>query len=482
VAFHSAGKPMRRIPATVDCLRYPADPEERDTPLADLPSDGIAIAYLYEARFEGLTPNTAYQYTVEFCGETVENTFRTLTDDADAFTFVVFGDSHRQDVVAEKLLRHDPAFAINTGDMVDHDYYPEYTEYFSPTVDAMTQRLPMAVSRGNHEQRGKVFARLFGLDPDRMYYSFDYGNAHFVCLDSGLWRWPNADENIARMLDWAERDLKNSDKPWKIVFFHEPLFDMSYRRGRSLGRDRVVPVLRRTGVDLVMAGHAHNYQRYAPIYTPGENDAHPITFIVSAGASGRYLAMPRVARPHLAVRGAKSHYMVYEIEGDTLRARVVAFDGSELDEFVIRKMDGRLDRATVARAVPQEPFGVLNNALSWLRIPMAADKFEPGDIFEVPIEIKAASKALEYDFRPAPDSAHVVELVEPARGTVPAGGTAPVSVRLRAKVPIENSDRRKQLEPRVYLHCYYKAGGLEGVMSTTRIRTRKPKPPDGEDG
>lgn len=475
VAFHSAGEPVRRVPATVDCLRYPADPEDRDTALADLPPDGIAIAYLYEARLEGLTPNTTYQYTVDFCGETVESTFRTLTDDADAFTFVAFGDSQREDVVAGEIAPHQPAFLINTGDLVDRDYYPQYKEYFSPSVNAMTRRFPMAVSRGNHEQRGVVFAKLFGLDRDRMYYSFDYGNAHFVCLDSGLWRWPNPDENIARMLDWAERDLKQSSARWKIVFFHEPLFDMSYRRGGSWGRDRLMPVLRRTGVDLVMAGHAHNYQRYAPLYTPGENETHPITFVTSAGAGRAYLAMARVAVPHLAVRKATSHYMVYEIEGDTLRGRAIAVDGRELDRFAIRKIDSRLDRATVARAVPEEPFGVLVDALSWLRMPMSGDKFEVGDTFEVPIELKAASKALEYDIRPAPDCADVVELVEPARGTVPAGGTAKVSVKLRPKVPIEKTGRRRQLEPRVYLHCHYKYGDLAGVMSTTRIRTYDPE-------
>ncbi|MFW6159388.1 MAG: metallophosphoesterase [Planctomycetota bacterium] len=475
VTFRHPDGALRAVSATAAPLRYPAEPDDRDKPLADLSPEQIRTAYLYEAKLEGLTPDTRYKYTVEFGGETVESSFRTLTDDADAFTFVVFGDSQREDVVAGEIAPHQPAFLINTGDLVDHDYYPEYEQYFSPSVDAMTRRFPMAVSRGNHEQDAKVFAWLFGLDHERMYYSFDYGNAHFVCLDSGLWRWPNADENIARMLDWAERDLKQSSARWKIVFFHEPLFDMSYRRGGSWGRDRLMPVLRRTGVDLVMAGHAHNYQRYAPLYTPGENETHPITFITSAGASGAYLAMARVAVPHLAVRKATSHYMVYEIEGDTLRGRAIAVDGRELDRFVIRKIDGRLDRATVARAVPEEPFGALVDALSWLRIPMTADTFEPGDTFEVPIELRAEKKAIEYDMRVAPDCTDVVELVEPARGTVPAEGTAAVSVKLRAKVPIEKAGPRKQLEPQVYLHCHYTAGDLEGVMSTTRIRTYDPE-------
>jgi hypothetical protein len=95
------------------------------------------------------------------------------------------------------------------------------------------------------------------------YYSFNYANIHFVCLDSqtAIYRQTNG-----AMAQWLRADLADTIADWTIVFFHHP----PYTRGshNSEGetdliqmRQNIVPILESYGVDLVLAGHSHVYER-----------------------------------------------------------------------------------------------------------------------------------------------------------------------------------------------------------------------------
>ena len=93
------------------------------------------------------------------------------------------------------------------------------------------------------------------------YYSFDYGNMHFVCLNSETDLSPDG-----AMMTWLEADLAANDKEWIIAFWHRP----PYSRGSANSdmdsqqialRQNAVPLLERYGVDLVLTGHTHAYER-----------------------------------------------------------------------------------------------------------------------------------------------------------------------------------------------------------------------------
>ena len=93
------------------------------------------------------------------------------------------------------------------------------------------------------------------------YYSFDYGNMHFVCLNSEIDPSPDG-----AMMTWLAADLAANDKEWVIAFWHNPPYSKgsadSDEQRRSINlRRNAVPILERYGVDLVLTGHSHSYER-----------------------------------------------------------------------------------------------------------------------------------------------------------------------------------------------------------------------------
>lgn len=98
------------------------------------------------------------------------------------------------------------------------------------------------------------------------YYSFDYANAHFICLDS-----QDSDRNPnGPMMQWLKADLAATSRDWIIAYFHHPTYTKgthdSDRDADSAGRMNdmraiFLPVLEAGGVDLVLTGHSHVYER-----------------------------------------------------------------------------------------------------------------------------------------------------------------------------------------------------------------------------
>ena len=94
------------------------------------------------------------------------------------------------------------------------------------------------------------------------YYSFDYGNIHFVVLDSH-----DSDRSVgSSMLTWLEQDLAATTQDWIIAFWHHPPYskgghdsDLELRLVEM--RENVVPILDDYGVDLTLTGHSHDYER-----------------------------------------------------------------------------------------------------------------------------------------------------------------------------------------------------------------------------
>ena len=418
--------------------------------------------YLYRARLTGLKPGTMYRYVVISAGYRSAGTFRTFPDKPTPFSFIAYGDSRTQveihQAVVSRFPKHEPAFILHTGDLVGSGAFAEWQgQFFEPTANIIRE-IPLWPARGNHEGDAVALRRLFTFPDDKLYYSFDYANAHFVCLDSEM---PRADEMIA----WCEKDLAASKATWKFVFYHVPTYDVGRHRSQW-GRNDLLPIFRKHRVDFVLTGHSHSYQRFHPMFTKDENETHPITHIVTAGGGA---PMYRVEDdPHLAVGRAEYHYTVFRIDGDKLSCRVLTPDGEEIDAFQVTKTDGRPDAAYLAQALPESTFGELAAVIApFLRGLSLPEALTPEKAVSTTFKLGAGDFGMSYRILLEERAAEHYEM-KPVAGTVAAGQVADVTVSIRPKEQVEITVAG--VWPVLRLGCEYQIGGQRGKIYSSRLR------------
>ncbi len=157
---------------------------------------------------------------------------------------------------------------------------------------------------GNHDERRWTYFRIFDLPENaevggvasgtENYYSIDYSNIHFVMLDS------QASDRSAtgKMARWLKQDLAQNNKTWLVVAFHHPPYskgshdsdDDGDSRGRmSDMRENILPILEASGVDLVLSGHSHMYERsYLMDCAYGKSESFSSDNIVSSGVNDKH--------------------------------------------------------------------------------------------------------------------------------------------------------------------------------------------------
>ena len=96
------------------------------------------------------------------------------------------------------------------------------------------------------------------------YYSFDYGNIHFICLDSQT-TLANSSTSAPQTV-WLQSDLASTTATWIVAFFHHPIYSKGSHDSDSESqmvtmRQVYAPILEAGGVDLIFVGHSHNYER-----------------------------------------------------------------------------------------------------------------------------------------------------------------------------------------------------------------------------
>lgn len=208
-----------------------------------------------------------------------------------------------------------------------------------------------------------------------MYYSFDYGNVHFVSLNSELGSWIFT--NQSPLTDWLKADLQATVQPWKIVYFHQPPHskgshnsDNFWETNMVAMRQNIMPIVEAYGVDLVLSGHSHVYERsklmygfygWTWLYNPsfevdgrsgnealgeayhkslsGPNpNRGTIYAVVGNGAST--FAIPQLNHPMMEYGwGCDTCVgsLIVDVNRDTLRGHYLSSLGDMLDEFTIIK-------------------------------------------------------------------------------------------------------------------------------------------------
>lgn len=168
-------------------------------------------------------------------------------------------------------------FWITTGDNAYRSGSNEQFQagFFEP-YKTILRNTPVWPVYGNHDARRWVFFDIFSFPTNaesggiasgsEHFYSFDYANIHFVILDT-------QESDLAvdgKMLSWLKKDLAQTKQQWLIAFSHHPPYTKGSHdsdskrdsRGRLiLVRKNVLPILEAAGVDLVLSGHSHMYER-----------------------------------------------------------------------------------------------------------------------------------------------------------------------------------------------------------------------------
>jgi len=193
------------------------------------------------------------------------------------------------------------------------------------------------------------------------YYSFDYGNIHFICLDSPILANRVPDSN---MWIWLEEDLNANTQDWTVAFFSFPPYT-SY--GDWNMRNNALPLLESYGVDLVLSGHKHSYARsfllnghyglaesltHEMILDGGDGNAygdgayikpgpagtaHEGTVYVVVGTSGGLTNNTLPAGPAMYADMNIAGSMVLDVSGNQLDAVFIDSAGVVRDEFTIIK-------------------------------------------------------------------------------------------------------------------------------------------------
>ena len=261
---------------------------------------------------DGLVPDTTYQYCLQFGDARREYVnFRTAPAKGAAARIWVMGDGGTSLVDARAVRdayerrKLDPTLIL----MLGNNAYPDGTDaQFQQSVfDHFAPRLaetPFYSTRGNHARHADVYYQIH-VNPksgeaggvaseSEAYYSADHGPVHLVCLDSSGTRL----ETDGKMMAWLRRDLAAAQSPWVIAFCHHPPYsggshgsDNCADSGGRLCqlRERFIPVLEEFGVDLMLTGHSHAYERTGLIhghYGPSRTFA-PELHVVGEGAPGK---------------------------------------------------------------------------------------------------------------------------------------------------------------------------------------------------
>ncbi len=294
-----------------------------------------------------LAPDTLYYYR---CGDgaaewSARFSFRTapIAAPSGEIVFAVMGDSRNGPAtfarLAEAAHAIGPDFTLYTGDAVDNGTSPlQWMEWFEAAGD-LDSDAPLMPTLGNHEGNAALYFQQFDLPGNERWYSFDWGNVHVVCLDTeaGL---------AGEQESWLEADLAaaaaNPAITWKVVFFHQPPFSSGWGHGSNQRvREAWCPLFDTFGVNLVLSGHEHNYERSGPVnyslapaaLMPDWNDAR--CYVVTGG--GGAPLSPLGTSWWTEARGALFHWVEVRISGTILHLATHDLAGNTIDSLELTK-------------------------------------------------------------------------------------------------------------------------------------------------
>lgn len=311
----------------------------------------------------GLEPATEYVYRVgtwdgfdatagTFQGATLSEptTIRTgiPKGDRSPYSFVMAGDSRSgNDEITAMMpyfLELDAALWFFNGDMTTSGSQDQWDDWLM-TMQPLMMTRPLMPVQGNHEIFANLYYNQFALPrmpglPEELHehaWSLDVGNIHFVGLDS------NSTAQVEDQVPWLEADLaaarQDPDIDWVICMMHHAPYSASNHGNTERVQEHWVPLFDKHGVDLVFAGHDHNYERTHPVKAGavvGEGEGP--TYVVAGGFFSPAYGNGKEWWTLKSVHGDKNNFVHVSVDGKKLSIVAYAGDGVEiLDQWTMTR-------------------------------------------------------------------------------------------------------------------------------------------------
>jgi 3',5'-cyclic AMP phosphodiesterase CpdA len=256
-----------------------------------------------------------------------------------SWSFAAIGDfgagTRAQLDVARNVLAGPQQLVLTLGDTVyDSGLESEYVQHFDPPerFGRIRERFPVFPTVGNHDVRGggvEPYHRRFPEAGGQRRYVFEREGVRFFSLDST----ESLDPGTPQWA-WLEQQLGQAWSGWKVLYMHHPLRSGLKGRDNPERAARMGELMARHGVDLVLVGHDHAYDRSRPLNDYG-------TIQVTAGNGGRMLYPYRSRQPEWSAHREVVHgHVDVEVTPDALVVRHVRRDGSVGDTHAIRTRSG----------------------------------------------------------------------------------------------------------------------------------------------
>ena len=359
----------------------------------------------YKCDLTGLSADTEYEYIIgKLNGSDTEWTspikFKTAAEEIDEFTFIAIGDTQGEANWGHEKYGYaayqeafeevnNPAFILNTGDVVENGTIKDHWNYFFKALNKRGASTAFFPTVGNHDawnvenasrdsfyfnyhfnnpnnggsaafdqsyasnfQTLPSYLQFFGEMGDETVYSFNYGDAHFVVLNTGstndLYSGARDKLLLTAQRAWLINDLEaNKDAKWTIMMFHAPVYNFL---GGVYDRDFLNDVIEGYGVDLVLQGHTHLVTRTYPMKN-GEIVTKAVESTIPKGIGTIYTTIGATKGSHtsftnyteydetaqLVVTPVKEQptYTTVSVSGDKLTVTIKQVNGFVVDTFTI---------------------------------------------------------------------------------------------------------------------------------------------------
>jgi len=308
------------------------------------------IVNRHTAVLRSLTPATTYVYSVgdgSKDGWTELAEFTTAPAGTQPFSFIYMGDAQngldRWGTLVRNAFRSRPdaAFYVMAGDMINRGAERDDWDSFFHNADGIYDRRTLVPVIGNHECQGgqpRLYLEQFALPhngpstiPPERAYSFEYGNALFVILDSNL--------DTKTQSKWLEEKLSNTKATWRFVTYHHPAYSSGGNRDNPDVRSEWVPLFDKYHVDLALQGHDHAYLRTYPLKANQRvaSSKEGTVYLISVSGTKHYSQGQHDYTEFGMTNVSTYQILDIQISGNRLVYRAYDIDGKLRDELVIEK-------------------------------------------------------------------------------------------------------------------------------------------------